>query len=61
MSYDTNRLKRWIPDGDGHYSDYAGDLVEAIEEIARLTQRIAELERDVKIALYDGREVDFDD
>ena len=45
MSYDIERLRRWIPNGDGHYSDFAGDLVESIEEIEALRAQLAEANR----------------
>lgn len=40
MTFDIERLRQHIPQGDGYNSDFAHDLVAAAEEIERL--RLAE-------------------
>lgn len=41
--YDINRLRQYIPNGDGYNSDFAHDLSDAADEIECLEQKIKDM------------------
>lgn len=50
----SDKLREYIPDGDGYNSDYANTLYEAAELIDKLTKENNELSATIEQARYWG-------